>query len=525
VNWGKGQYHIEVFNNADLAVGHRVKNDYQTGTVYNTADLTPNTQYWVRISAIDESGNESDPTAATAVTTGRIATGDLGDQIVTAQQILAGTITTDLMTVNSIDADRIQANTMDVAKLKASSLIAKIITLGAGGQFFAGNPGGGAGTFGLVLNDQGIRLYNGATVSVSLDALTGNASFTGDVHASTGTLGDLTVTGTLTGGSINGATITGGVIRTGSGSPRVELNGSFNTGVKFFGPSPIVIEGSIEVSWSTISQYGQLGIYGPSTLTSNQPTIKLISHAATTIMEIVLGADEVHVTNDLFVESGLSVVDDMAVGGNGSITGDFIVYGALETGHDLTMNDHKVRFRSSSNSESVAQFLSSNGTPANGSQTINGPMISGGYAVGLGGAPAYGLGFRVYADGATFVNDSFNDFHCWADLTVDGTFSNPSETALKSNIRSLSDGELDKILRLKPKSFEYKSRPGVSRVGFLVEDFESIYPDHVVSTTTPDGVTTRGIDYIGLSVRYAKAIQELRWELEQLKKNYMKGSA
>lgn len=88
----------------------------------------------------------------------------------------------------------------------------------AGDISWNSSTGAVTGGSGVVLNRNGLIGANGGSVTFSIDATTGDATFSGDITAST-----------ITGGSISGATITGGTIRTASSGERVQMLSSTNT--------------------------------------------------------------------------------------------------------------------------------------------------------------------------------------------------------------------------------------------------------------------------------------------------------
>lgn len=160
-----------------------------------------------------------------AVDNGKIANLDAG-------KINAGTIS----------ADRIAANSLDVNKLTTSTLTSKTITIGAGGVLKIGN----APTTGVLVNDQGIRLYSGGVVKVALDVL-GTASFEGNISASTITSSTLT-SATINSGTITGVTITGATVRTASSGQRVAFESGVQDRIKLYTGTANEIEpGSLQV--------------------------------------------------------------------------------------------------------------------------------------------------------------------------------------------------------------------------------------------------------------------------------------
>jgi hypothetical protein len=89
-----------------------------------------------------------------------------------------------------------------------------------------------------------------------------------------------------------------------------------------------------------------------------------------------------------------------------------------------------------------------------------------------------------------------------------GTFS---DIRLKENIQNLN-GELNKILSLRPVEFDYKT--GGHQIGFIAQEIQEIYPD-VVSENPQDGMLVlTGWDKT--TARLVKAIQELSARLVAL---------
>jgi hypothetical protein len=100
-------------------------------------------------------------------------------------------------------------------------------------------------------------------------------------------------------------------------------------------------------------------------------------------------------------------------------------------------------------------------------------------------------------------------------LTVNGTFSNPSDLRLKNHIAPLNYG-LREIMQLRPVSYTWKERPerGV-QVGLIGQELEPVLPELV--TTAKDAERTKGINYIGLLPVVIKAIQEQQATITALK--------
>jgi Chaperone of endosialidase len=94
-------------------------------------------------------------------------------------------------------------------------------------------------------------------------------------------------------------------------------------------------------------------------------------------------------------------------------------------------------------------------------------------------------------------------------------FQTFSDERLKENIEDL-DGELDKIMALRPVEFDYKDGSG-HQIGFVAQEIQAVYPDCV----SPDGQSEE--DYLTVTgwdkttARLVKAIQELKEEFEAYK--------
>ena len=123
------------------------------------------------------------------------------------------------------------------------------------------------------------------------------------------------------------------------------------------------------------------------------------------------------------------------------------------------------------------------------------------------------------------------------DVTVTGTFSNPSDAKFKKNVRKV-DSQLAKIKSLNPVSYEMKTKEFSSlnlgigtQMGFIAQEVETIFPELVTenvqakiqdrpilqktdirsSRPHPNNqeVKYKGINSIGLIPILTKGIQEL----------------
>jgi len=91
------------------------------------------------------------------------------------------------------------------------------------------------------------------------------------------------------------------------------------------------------------------------------------------------------------------------------------------------------------------------------------------------------------------------------------TTTNPSDINLKKNIQLIPDGQLQKILNLLPKSWDWKA-DGKPALGFIAQDLEIIYPELV--ETSNNG--KKGIYSDRLVPLLIKAFQEQNEKIKSL---------
>jgi len=102
-----------------------------------------------------------------------------------------------------------------------------------------------------------------------------------------------------------------------------------------------------------------------------------------------------------------------------------------------------------------------------------------------------------------------------------------SDERLKENITDIEDGQLAKIIALRPRNFTWKdSRKSGNMEGFIAQEVESIIPEAVEEREVAPDPTDTSRDFEGdvkvikhevLNARLIKAIQELKTELDAAK--------
>jgi hypothetical protein len=102
------------------------------------------------------------------------------------------------------------------------------------------------------------------------------------------------------------------------------------------------------------------------------------------------------------------------------------------------------------------------------------------------------------------------------DLTVNGTFSNPSDAILKTDIVPLSSG-LDEVRRIRPVSYRWAGRPGEEEhPGVVAQELQQVLPELVVRGCDPDAPL--GVDALGLVPVLVHALQEEDERVRELEK-------
>jgi hypothetical protein len=125
--------------------------------------------------------------------------------------------------------------------------------------------------------------------------------------------------------------------------------------------------------------------------------------------------------------------------------------------------------------------------------------------------------------------------YCSGNGGYTGSWSNLSDIKFKKNIRPM-EGILDKIMMLKPKTFEMRtdefSFMGLNegtQYGLIAQELVEVFPELVSQGHHPgetdretreiihEGVDYTQVDYIPLTAILVRAVQELKAEIEQLK--------
>lgn len=125
------------------------------------------------------------------------------------------------------------------------------------------------------------------------------------------------------------------------------------------------------------------------------------------------------------------------------------------------------------------------------------------------------------ADGSMTLSNNTNPIQPVGIFLANGTYLAPSDRRLKTDIEAISNGVLDKILKLNPVSYRYYSEAADAKrsLGFLAQDVQAIFPELVGENLSHNGEKRYlALNYAGFGVLAVKAIQEQQVEIENLKK-------
>ena len=195
---------------------------------------------------------------------------------------------------------------------------------------------------------------------------------------------------------------------------------------------------------------------------------------------------------------------------------------------------YKHRFEGAHQGDSVGTFVFDNENLGDGTSTNCTLMVKNGNAqIQIMGWST--LGARIGTRGGGWSSNSNNAVHLTSNdagniiLNTNGspTLANgtaiSSDRRLKKNITDISGGQLDKILSLRPRIFEWKDerKTGVQE-GFIAQEVESVMPEAVEERLCSPDPDDTSRDFEGdikvlkhevMNARLIKAVQELNEKL------------
>lgn len=143
-----------------------------------------------------------------------------------------------------------------------------------------------------------------------------------------------------------------------------------------------------------------------------------------------------------------------------------------------------------------------------------------GKANGLAIAPDEGPTWVLYNSASTnelrFYRDGIPEVY----FGPDGTINTLSDGRRKENIMPLPNGQLEKLLKITPKSYQYKDSPTKKTcAGFIAQELYTVFPSVVQYTPSDDdGQESWMVSYISLVPYLVKGIQEQQDKIEAQQK-------
>lgn len=217
---------------------------------------------------------------------------------------------------------------------------------------------------------------------------------------------------------------------------------------------------------------------------------------------------------------------------------------------DVIFNDGKTQISNAQTNEDPVFSASYSGTTAYDKIAVQGVStpqayygyggsFSGGYVGVQGSATVSGTGSRYggwfnasggtsnYGVYSTAYGSGYAGFFA-GDVTVTGTFNNPSDGKFKKNVTDL-ETMLDKVKKIRPVSYEFDSDkyPDMHfskgrKNGLIAQEFANVFPDLVTDEVAPQEDKTKepnrfkSVNYIEIIPILIKAIQEQQTTIEEL---------
>jgi hypothetical protein len=366
--------------------------------------------------------------------------------------------------------------------------------------------------------------------------------------ATTGTAGTLTLgvlssnasvlatdiaTISSTGLAVTGALSASGTVTTGSGSGETLSAGSLNLGkdIGIADGQGIVTGGARVVTFKTS---GNVGI-GTS---SNGGKLSILSDANGTGLAIIAGSFSANTTSIRLGISSDNLTNGVKITGHTNYSagnGTEMSFSTCGTSSGTPIE--RARIDSSGNLlvGTTSALNSSVGLSVQGAQTGGGAGIITGYNSSSSGADNSPV--LVLLKGMTTTSSSARFVQFYADslttpmgaIVGNGSgnvqFATLSDVREKTNIQSIA-GSLDKVLALKPVSFDWISNSEHTPAGFIAQDVKEVFPEFVVDNMANEGSEQRygltgGLNN-GVTAHLVKALQELNAnlvaEIQELRK-------
>jgi hypothetical protein len=131
--------------------------------------------------------------------------------------------------------------------------------------------------------------------------------------------------------------------------------------------------------------------------------------------------------------------------------------------------------------------------------------------------------YTRYSNSSNYVitpANTTNNVYITTDLIVGGSFSNPSDKKLKTNIDYLDDNRSNNILNLNPIKYNYNyDKEKRSHFGFTAQEVEEYYPELINNNFYYEDNTYKTINYIELIPIMLSKMKKMQNEIDELKKS------
>jgi hypothetical protein len=118
----------------------------------------------------------------------------------------------------------------------------------------------------------------------------------------------------------------------------------------------------------------------------------------------------------------------------------------------------------------------------------------------------------------TTSSTNYDSLYIPGDLYVDGSIINPSDAILKKNITSLNIEKTEKLMNLKPSSFQFKDDPSSQiHYGFIAGELETEYPELIHTKPDQKYSKIKSINYLEIIPLLVHKIQIMQQEIDNLK--------
>jgi len=113
---------------------------------------------------------------------------------------------------------------------------------------------------------------------------------------------------------------------------------------------------------------------------------------------------------------------------------------------------------------------------------------------------------------------NYKNLYIPGDLFVDGSIINTSDANLKKNIKPLNIDITEKLMKLKPSSFEFKNDSSNHlHYGFIANELEEEYPELVVTKPYQKYINIKSVNYLEIVPLLVHKIQQMQKEIDELK--------